>query len=162
MSRVWEQLQWHPSDRSEEFRIAGAYFYSLLSPFYVLILKRHAVAVFHLTVTLQMMSNSRRSLCEWWVRATDPYPHPHPHQYSLADRSSRRRLLFPSQKGLENGGNHPVSNITLEFFIQGVTYLLKNESYMYSIDSREWCSIVTYHSQSNCQMRNRQSTHFLN
>ncbi len=39
--------------------------------FHVLILKRHAVAVFHLTVTLQMMSNSRRSLCEWWVTAGD-------------------------------------------------------------------------------------------
>ncbi len=33
VSRVWEQLQWHPSDRSEEFRITGAYFYSLLIPF---------------------------------------------------------------------------------------------------------------------------------
>jgi hypothetical protein len=31
--RVWEQLQWHPSDRSEEFRIAGAYFYALFIPF---------------------------------------------------------------------------------------------------------------------------------
>jgi hypothetical protein len=48
----------------------------------------------------------------------------------------------------------------LEFFIQGVTYLLKNESY--STDSRELSSIVTYHSQSNCQMRNRQITHFSN
>jgi hypothetical protein len=33
VSRVWEQLQWNPSDRSEEFRTAGAYFYSLLMPF---------------------------------------------------------------------------------------------------------------------------------
>ncbi len=33
VSRVWEQLQWNPSDRSEEFRTAGAYFYSLLVPF---------------------------------------------------------------------------------------------------------------------------------
>ncbi len=41
----------------------------------------------------------------------------------------------------------------LEFFIQGVTYLLKNESYMYSPDRREWSLIVTYHSQSNCPMQ---------
>jgi hypothetical protein len=33
VSRVWEQLQWHPSDKSEEFSIAGAYFYSLLITF---------------------------------------------------------------------------------------------------------------------------------
>jgi hypothetical protein len=32
-SRVLEQLQWNPSDRSEEFRVAGAYFYSLFLPF---------------------------------------------------------------------------------------------------------------------------------
>jgi hypothetical protein len=42
-----------------------------------------------------------------------------------------------SQKGRKNGGNHPVKNITLEFFIKGVKYLLKNESYMYSTDRRE-------------------------
>ncbi len=33
VSRLWEQLQWNPSDRSEEFRTAEAYFYSLLMPF---------------------------------------------------------------------------------------------------------------------------------
>jgi hypothetical protein len=33
VSWVWEQLQWNPSDRSEEFRTAGAYFYSFLMPF---------------------------------------------------------------------------------------------------------------------------------
>jgi hypothetical protein len=33
VSRFREQLQWNPSDRSEEFRTAGAYFYSLLMPF---------------------------------------------------------------------------------------------------------------------------------
>jgi hypothetical protein len=38
---------------------------------------------------------------------------------------------------LKNGGNHPVSNIMLDFFIQGVTYLLKKESYMYSTNRRE-------------------------
>jgi hypothetical protein len=58
-------------------------------------------------------------------------------QFSLADRSSRRKLLFRSQRVKKNCGNHPVRNITLEFFMQGVTYLLKNESYMYSTDRRE-------------------------
>jgi hypothetical protein len=33
VSRVGEQLQWIPSDRSEEFRIAGTYYYLLLMPF---------------------------------------------------------------------------------------------------------------------------------
>jgi hypothetical protein len=33
VSQVLEQLQWNPSDRSEEFRTAGAYFYSLFMPF---------------------------------------------------------------------------------------------------------------------------------
>jgi hypothetical protein len=34
-------------------------------------------------------------------------------------------------------GNHPANNITVKFFISGVTYLLKNESYKYKSDKRE-------------------------
>jgi hypothetical protein len=34
----------------------------------------------------------------------------------------------------KNGGNHPASNITINFSIWGVTYLLKNQSYMYKTD----------------------------
>jgi hypothetical protein len=65
VSWVWEQLQWNPSDRSEEFCTARAYFTPFWCHFHVLILKKHSVTVSHLTVTLQMMSNSWRSLCEW-------------------------------------------------------------------------------------------------
>jgi hypothetical protein len=118
VSRVWEQLQWNPNDRSEEFRTAGAYFYSLLMPFSCFnSKKKHSVAVSHLTVILQMMSNSRISLCEWWVTAADQ------HHWSL--------LTYEWIKQL--GGTvtiaeiYPASNITLEFFIWGVSYHLKNE-----------------------------------
>jgi hypothetical protein len=38
-------------------------------------------------------------------------------------------------ESFKNCGSGPVNNITLEFFIQGVTYLLKNEPY--STDGRE-------------------------
>ncbi len=41
--------------------------------FHVLIIKKHAVVVSHLTVTLQMMSNSWRSLREWWVTGADQH-----------------------------------------------------------------------------------------
>jgi hypothetical protein len=37
-------------------------------------------------------------------------------------------------KDSKNGGNHPASNVTLDFFIWGVTYLLKNQSCMYKTD----------------------------
>jgi hypothetical protein len=37
----------------------------------------------------------------------------------------------PIAKISKNGGNHPASNITIDFYIWGVTYLLKNQSYMY-------------------------------
>jgi hypothetical protein len=47
-------------ERFEEFRDAGTYFYSVLMPFQVLNLKKQALAVRHLTVTLRMMSDSRR------------------------------------------------------------------------------------------------------
>ncbi len=49
-------------DRSEECRVAGAYFFAVLMPFFhVLIRKMPALAVSHLTVTLPMISNNRRS-----------------------------------------------------------------------------------------------------
>jgi hypothetical protein len=76
-----------------------------------------------MTVTLQMMSKSRRSSL-----VIDAH---------LPIDQAGGKLLFRSQKVSKNGDNHPVSNITLEFFIQGVTYLFKNESYMYSTDRRE-------------------------
>jgi hypothetical protein len=38
------------------------------------------------------------------------------------------------KKTRKNGGNHPASNVTIDFFIWGVTYLLKNQSYMYKTD----------------------------
>jgi hypothetical protein len=72
-----------------------------------------------MTVTLRMMSNSRRS---------SPVINAH-----LPIDQAGGSYCF----NLKNGSNHPVSNITLEFFFQGVTYLLKNESYMYSTDRRE-------------------------
>ncbi len=61
VSRDWEQIQWIPSDRFEECRVAGAYFFSVLKPFLCLILKMPALAVSHLTVTLRMISNNWRS-----------------------------------------------------------------------------------------------------
>jgi hypothetical protein len=39
--------------------------------------------------------------------------------------SSERRKLE------KNGRNHPASNVTIDFFVWGVTYLLKNQLYMY-------------------------------
>jgi hypothetical protein len=70
-----------------------------------------------------MMSNSRRS---------PPVINAH-----LPITEAGRSYFSDCRKLEKNGGNHPLSNITLEFFIQGVTYLLKNESYMYSTDGRE-------------------------
>jgi hypothetical protein len=50
-----------PKDRSEEFGVAGAHFKLFFASFYVLIKKKHVLTVSHMTVTLRMMSNSRRS-----------------------------------------------------------------------------------------------------
>jgi hypothetical protein len=85
-----------------------------------------------MTVTLQMMSNSRRSSLVINVH--------------LPIDQAGRSYCFDRKKVLKNGDNHPESNIMPEFFIQGVTYLLKNESYMYSTDRRELSAIVTFHS----------------
>jgi hypothetical protein len=46
----------------------------------------------------------------------------------------RDREQFRSQKTKKNGGNHPASNVTIDFFILGVTYLLKNRSCLYETD----------------------------
>jgi hypothetical protein len=48
------------SDRSEEFKVAGAHFCSILMSFSCFNYKKHALAVSHLTVTLRMMSYNRR------------------------------------------------------------------------------------------------------
>jgi hypothetical protein len=39
-----------------------------------------------------------------------------------------------NRKARKKGGNHPASNIAIDFFIRGVTYLLKNQSFMFKID----------------------------
>jgi hypothetical protein len=82
-----------------------------------------------MTVTLRMVSNSLRS---------SPVINAH----LPIDQAGRITVLI-KKKVWKNGGNHPLSEITPEFFIQGVTYLLKNESYMYSTYRREWSVIVT-------------------
>jgi hypothetical protein len=43
-----------PTDRSEEFGVAGAHFKLFLTSFYVLIKKKHVLTVSHMTVTLQI------------------------------------------------------------------------------------------------------------
>jgi hypothetical protein len=50
-----------PKDRSEEIGVAGAPFQLFSTSFYVLIIKKYVLTVSHMTVTLQMMSNIRRS-----------------------------------------------------------------------------------------------------
>ncbi len=58
----WYWLEWIGNERSKELRIAGAYFYWVWFHFHVLICKKQALSVAHLTVTLRMMSNNRRSV----------------------------------------------------------------------------------------------------
>jgi hypothetical protein len=50
-----------PKDRSEEFGVARAHFLTIFNVFSVLIIKKHVLTVSHMTVTLRMMSKSRRS-----------------------------------------------------------------------------------------------------
>ncbi len=61
MLQDWERIQWIPSDRSEECRVAGAYFFLFRCHFHVLIWKIVVLAVSLLTVTLKMTSNYQRS-----------------------------------------------------------------------------------------------------
>jgi hypothetical protein len=60
VSRVWEKLQWIPSDISEEFSIAGAYFFPFWCHFHVLILK----SMLWRFLIWQL-------LYKWWVTAAD-------------------------------------------------------------------------------------------
>ncbi len=72
-SRVWERLQGIQVIDLKNLKLTEHIFIPFWCYFHVLIIKKHSVAVFHLAVTLQMMSNSRRSLCEWWVTAIDQH-----------------------------------------------------------------------------------------
>ncbi len=58
----WDWLEWIVNERSKELRIAGAYFYCFWCHFHVLICKKEALSVSHLTVTLRMMRNNCRSV----------------------------------------------------------------------------------------------------
>jgi hypothetical protein len=82
--------------------------------------KNQAAAVSHEAVTLQMMSNNRRSA-------------PVINDHLLIEEASRE-YSSDHKKTQTNGGNHSASNVTINFFIWGVTYLLKNRSYMYKTD----------------------------
>ncbi len=95
----------------------------------------------------------KQLFCEWWVTEEIGASV----QLSLANRRSKRRLQFQSQKTRKNGGNLPASNFTIDFFIWGATYLLKHQSYMYKTDGWDGSAVVTHHPQSNCQMRNQQT-----
>jgi hypothetical protein len=52
MSGNWEWIQWIPSVRYKECRVAGAYFLFCFDAILILILKMHALAASHLTATL--------------------------------------------------------------------------------------------------------------
>jgi hypothetical protein len=71
--------------------------------------------------------------------------------------------LFPHAKCYWK--NPPVlvlwNSCTCRLPIVSITCLMKKDAYMYNVDRREWSSVVTYHSQSSCQMRNHQSLYFL-
>jgi hypothetical protein len=67
-----------------------------------------------------MMGNNRRST----MVINDHLPI----EETSGEHSSDRKRIK------KNGGNHPASNVTIDFFIWGVTYLLKNRSYMYKTD----------------------------
>jgi hypothetical protein len=67
-----------------------------------------------------MMSNNRRSA----LVINDHLPI----EEASGEYSSDRK------KFKKNGSNHLASNVTIDFFIWGVTYLLKNRSFMYKND----------------------------
>jgi hypothetical protein len=50
------------------------------------------------------------------------------------EEASKQASKVVIVKKWENGSNHPASNVTIDVFIWGVTYLLKNRSYMYKTD----------------------------
>ncbi len=131
VSRDWGQIHWISSDRSEEFRVTRAYFYVFLSKFLWFTSKKSGLSGF-------LLSNySANDKQQPRIGTGD--------QWSLADRRSKQRVQFRSQKTWKNGGNHPASNVTIDFFIWGVTYLLKNQSYMYKNDGWDWSAVVTHH-----------------
>jgi hypothetical protein len=47
----------------------------------------------------------------------------------IEGQAESRVLLAENSK---NGGNHPACNVTINFYIWGVIYPLKNPSYMYN------------------------------
>jgi hypothetical protein len=51
----------------------------------------------------------------------------------LPIEEASRENSFDSRK-LKKSDNHPASNVTINFFIWGVTYLLKNQPYMHKTD----------------------------
>ncbi len=75
-------------------------------------------------------------------------------QCSLANRRSMWRVHVWLWKTRKNVSSNPASNVTRDFFIWGVTELLKNISYMYKPNGWDWSSVVTHHPQNNFQRRN--------
>jgi hypothetical protein len=53
---------------------------------------------------------------------------------NLAIEEASGKYSSDKRKLEKTRGNHPASNVMIDFFICGVTYLLKNQSYMYKTD----------------------------
>jgi hypothetical protein len=66
-----------------------------------------------------MMSNNRRSA-------------PVINDHLPIEKEAESTVLIAETRG--NDGNHPASDIRIDFFIWGVTSLLKNQSYMHKTD----------------------------
>jgi hypothetical protein len=81
-----------------EFGVAGAHFKFFSKSFYHLILKKHVLTVSHMTVTLRMMSNNRRS---------SPVINAH----LPIDKAGRN--YCSDRRKFEIMATNPVSNITL-------------------------------------------------
>ncbi len=120
MSRDLGQVHWILSDRSKDLGLPEHIRRYFRVSFHDLLLKNQATAVSLSAVTLHMMSNNRRLA----LVINDHLPIEEASGGYSSDRKKTRK----------NGGNHPASNATIDFFIWGVTYLIKNRSYMYKSD----------------------------
>ncbi len=112
---------------------------------------RPFIVNFHALIFKNQPAAAHSAITKWQLQISSS------DQCSLADKSSRQKLLFQSQKIWKMA-----AIIIFEFFIWRVTYILKNKLYIWSTNTGEWSAIVTHYSQSNCQMRYRQTMYFSN
>ncbi len=146
VSQDWEKIQWIPSDRFEEWRVAGAYFFPDLMPFSCLNSKNACFGSFSFDSYSANDKKQSKIILFYWCCTCMIH--------------SSIGMLLPGQRTLE--WCYLLDDCRYFFYLSAIG-TVTSACLIYrqvSIDYRWGSAAVTHHSQSYCHMRHCQNMFF--